>query len=352
MHAGARSILGRAALAAVIGLALTTGSALAQDGPRLETVIGSVEIGTGEPPVWRPARQGDRLQPGDRLRTGADGRVELVLPTGSARLYEHSILRIPDDWAAARDESVELDRGSSLFDIERRGRSFEVRTPEAIAMVKGTQFSVSVDHAGVAVAVFRGLVGVRSPSAELLHEVLVRPGATAVGGGSLPFTLRWVEQKGDPWESWSRGDSHPELPAKLIDNVAKGASLSGARSEANAAVDRKIKIRDISKKQKGKKGKVRRAIFEAKKSAAEEVGESLAESALGPGGWTVNVVKGGGSNYINLTPATGPSTQLQKDDLKDVTKGDLTKLDPTILSLLVSQSIDPIQFAEIMLHLF
>ena len=120
-------------------------------------------------------------------------------------------------------------------------------------------------------------------------------------------------------------------------------------------MDRKIRIRDISKKKHGKrKGRrVRRAIFEANQSAAEEVGESVAENALGSsGGWTVEVIKSGGSNYIDLTPSSGPSTQLYKNDLEDVVDGDLTKLDPTVLSVLTSQSIDPIQFAEIMLALF
>src|SRR5262245_51112464 len=64
-------------------------------GPRVERALGPVEIGSGEPPIWRPAHEGDALAPGDAVRTGRDGRAELSLPAGSVRLYGDSVLRIP-----------------------------------------------------------------------------------------------------------------------------------------------------------------------------------------------------------------------------------------------------------------
>src|SRR3990172_757524 len=64
-------------------------------GPRVERTRGAVEIGSGEPPVWRAAHEGDALAPGDAVRTGRDGRAELALPAGSVRLYGDSLLRIP-----------------------------------------------------------------------------------------------------------------------------------------------------------------------------------------------------------------------------------------------------------------
>ena len=47
---------------------------------RVATLSGEVEAGRGEPPSWQPVVAGEALEPGDRVRTGADGRAEIVLP--------------------------------------------------------------------------------------------------------------------------------------------------------------------------------------------------------------------------------------------------------------------------------
>ena len=129
-------------------------------GPRVERILGRVEIGSGEPPIWRVARAGDPLAPGDVVRTGHDGRAELVLAAGSVRLYGDTLLRLPMASAAPGSaDAVELDEGSSLFDILRRGRDdFEVRTPEVVVSIKGTRFLVVAEERAE-VAVFHGTVG-------------------------------------------------------------------------------------------------------------------------------------------------------------------------------------------------
>lgn len=373
-------------LLAVLGLCIGAAPALAQDVARLVVVIGTVEIGTGEPPVWRAAQTGDELRAGDSLRTGSDGRVELQLPTGRARVYEDSLLRLPSDWAAGLDESVELDRGSSLFDVLRQGRTFEVRTPEAIAMVKGTQFSVSVDAAGAAVEVFRGLVGVRSPSGKLLHEVLVRPGATAVGGRDVPFTLRFVESH-DSWGAWSKGGERPPVPAALIDRAIEGASLRGVRVAVQAAVEHRLpdiapagafertrlaraRIKQRKAGKSGEKPSARARLPRAPKSKsgshrrlrgsrsghgnkalgittasapefAGAVQESFLEQALDPtGGLAIQFVTSGGPNYFQITGGGGINVQLDETQLFTIKSGDPTPLGPALLGLLTTRGVN------------
>ncbi len=43
----------------------------------LTQVSGDVEIGRGQPTQWSTARAGDAMAPNDRVRTGANGRVEI-----------------------------------------------------------------------------------------------------------------------------------------------------------------------------------------------------------------------------------------------------------------------------------
>jgi len=109
------------------------------------------------------------------------------------------------------EEAVELQEGQSLFDIMKRksGQGFEVRTPEAVALVKGTRFAIGISAEQVTVSVFDGLVGVRSTMQDLEREILVRPGFSAIGGTGDSFELL-LERIPDPWESWSGG-----LPVRL-----------------------------------------------------------------------------------------------------------------------------------------
>jgi hypothetical protein len=180
--------------------------------PRFTVVEGRVEISKLNPPSWTPAQTGDPVRPGDAIRTGRASRAELDLGDATVRLYANSVLRLPAD--AFVDESsraVELREGQSLFDIMKRknGQGFEVRTPEAVALVKGTRFAIGITAEQVTVSVFEGLVGVRTTMQDLEREILVRPGFSAIGGPGDSFELL-LERIPDPWESWRGG-----LPVRL-----------------------------------------------------------------------------------------------------------------------------------------
>ncbi len=130
--------------ARVIAVALLALFAIApSQGPHIEQSTGKVELGRGDPLRWQPAQTGDLLAPGDAVRTGRDGRVELDLGTATVRLYGDSLLRVPTDaMGPGGTKAVRLERGHSLFDVLHDDSGFEVRTPEVVASVKGTRFLV------------------------------------------------------------------------------------------------------------------------------------------------------------------------------------------------------------------
>jgi FecR-like protein len=189
--------------------------------PHVEKVIGVVEIESEPGAPWLTAHAGDSLGPGSALRTGAGARAELALDGVLARLYEISQARIPGDPAARR--RLELERGAASFDVEPRDDApFEVDARGVVALAKGTRFTVTADADVSTVSVGRGLVGVRAPES-LAREVLVHPGFGVMGGVGRPFALGLLNQKGDPWEAWSRGAA-PSRPLRRVSSAESPAS--------------------------------------------------------------------------------------------------------------------------------
>lgn len=183
---------------ALLALVLSGGAAMADAVAR--QVSGEVEIGSGEPPTWRALSSGDTIAPNERIRTGADGRVEIAMDAGTLRVHENSVLRLPPPTSAA--DRVDLERGNSLFDVLRRGgRRFEVHTPTVVVSVKGTRFGVEASDTMGQVAVYRGVVGVREVGADGAIETLVREGFLATGGSGRMIELD-VAPEGDPWTVW------------------------------------------------------------------------------------------------------------------------------------------------------
>ena len=201
----------------LLALVLSGGAAMADAVAR--QVSGAVEVGSGEPPTWRALSSGDTIAPNERIRTGADGRVEIVMDAGTLRVHENSMLRLPPPTSAA--DRVDLERGNSLFDVLRRGgRRFEVHTPTVVVSVKGTRFGVDASDTIGQVAVYHGVVGVREVGADMAIETLVREGFLATGGGGRMIELD-VASGGDPWASWQdfRREVHerPAAPAARSD---------------------------------------------------------------------------------------------------------------------------------------
>ncbi len=211
-------------------------------GPHVSSLEGAVEIGSGTPTSFRPAQLGEALAPGDLVRTGAGARAEVQLPGRTLRLYEHSLLRLPDGPTAlgtADDgDEVSLERGRSLFDVLRGSRPFRVRTPEVVVSVKGTRFLVAAAGASAGgVSVFRGLVEVQGALTRMAPDlsVLVRPGFSAVPGAEGPLELLMHDQV-DPWDAWSQGAQPPVLP--------QTEPMAAAQQALEAAIVREISVLD------------------------------------------------------------------------------------------------------------
>jgi FecR protein len=141
------------------------------------------------------------LNPGDTIRTGPNGRVLLTRGEETVLIAPNSVIALP---AAPRDglaTTIIEQAGSVLIQAEKRNvKHFQVETPYLAAVVKGTQFRVSVDQRGSSVNVLAGQVEVTDFKSG--QHALVLPGQTAQvslrGSGGLSLggtgTLSPIQQ--------------------------------------------------------------------------------------------------------------------------------------------------------------
>ncbi len=114
-----------------------------------------------------PIQAGDTLQQGDQIRTASNGTVDLVVNNvaGYRALpdSESSIIN-----ADPSDTSLGVSKGKIVINLSKlsKNSSFQVKTPTAIAAVRGTQFSCEANGyiRGASFAVREGIVEVQTLS--------------------------------------------------------------------------------------------------------------------------------------------------------------------------------------------
>lgn len=346
-------------------------------GPHVRWLSGTVEVGSGDPPMWSPAHVGDALEPGAAIRTSRGARAEIALGTRTVRLYENSLLRLPLDLGRVGSvEAVEMEEGSSLFDVLRGGADdrFEVRTPEAVVIVKGTRFSVALEDAAAAVAVYRGTVGLLGISGD--QEMLVREGFVATGGTGYPFELSVLPDL-DPWEAWDRDEPLPPAVRPRELRSRADAAISEARASARRSLDAEALAQavernpEIARRIESGRDVPAAPSMDSDAELSElqvesvdmekfenDVVEAFTEAMLNGGvagggsGLAIDYETSGGPNRVILTGSTFSQT-LFKDDVETMLgTGDFSKLDPAIQSALSVAGISTLDFVEALDKLF
>lgn len=168
--------------------ALSPRPALAEDNIwQVSKVSGEAWIaGAGVQPV--SLGQATTLKPGDTIRTGRNGRVLLVRGAESMLISANSQVAVPTMSGSGRSTILQQ-AGSILLDVEKKNvQHFEVETPFLAAVVKGTQFRVTVTSGSAKVDVQRGQVQVSDFRSG--QFVLVQPGQAASVAGTGAAGLR------------------------------------------------------------------------------------------------------------------------------------------------------------------
>jgi hypothetical protein len=175
----------------------------------------------------------DVLKPGDSIRTGRNGRVLLVRGEETIMISPNSVIGLPAEKKDGLSTTIVQRAGSILLEVEKRNvQHFEVETPYLAAVVKGTQFRVSVNAGSTSVNVIKGQVQVADFKSGQIAQVLPGQQATAFAGGNSGLSL----SGSGTFSPIERGQ--PRAPS--IDRVPVPKSGLTAPRQANASPVRAI----------------------------------------------------------------------------------------------------------------
>jgi hypothetical protein len=178
----------------VLAVALTLGAGstafAAEDGVwQVSKSSGEVWMTTSGVQQASLGRQ-DVLKPGDSIRTGRNGRVLLVRGDETILVAPNSAVGLPTEKKEGLSTTIVQQAGSILLEVEKRNvKHFEVETPYLAAVVKGTQFRVSVNAASTSVDVIRGQVEVTDFKSGQIAQVMPGQVATAFAQGKSGLSL-------------------------------------------------------------------------------------------------------------------------------------------------------------------
>jgi FecR protein len=143
---------------------------------------------TGAEPV--SLEQKEIIEPGDTIRTGRNGRVLLVRGEETILVAPNTVIGLSAETKEGLSTTILQRAGSVLLDVEKRNvKHFEVETPYLAAVVKGTQFAVTVNAGSTSVEVRRGQVEVSDFKSGQIAQVVPGQTATAFANGKPGLSL-------------------------------------------------------------------------------------------------------------------------------------------------------------------
>src|SRR3954471_20784934 len=187
--------------AAALFLATASSAFAADDGAwTVSKSSGDVWLtNTGAQPA--SLKQEEFLKPGDTIRTGKNGRVLLKRGEETMMISPNSVVGVPAEKKEGLSTTIIQQAGSILLEVEKRNvKHFEVETPYLAAVVKGTQFRVTVGATSTHVDVIRGQVEVADFRTGQIAQVMPGQHANtfAQGKGGLELggsgTFNKIEQ--------------------------------------------------------------------------------------------------------------------------------------------------------------
>jgi tetratricopeptide (TPR) repeat protein len=226
-------------LVAASALALSLAEACAQSPvPRVTPAAGSIVAAKGGEELrfvregdWRTAALKQDLLGGDTLRTNAIGNLAILFSDQTQiRVGRNSVLTVNGVSSGQTNTQLELQAGNVWARASRGGPGVDVKTPAAVAAIRGTDWSLSVDASGrTSLIVLEGVVELSNPQG----SVTVRQGegaVAAIGQAPTKFVLVSPNDREQMLFYLTLRDGLMWLPATSLRGSARSAER--ARIEA------------------------------------------------------------------------------------------------------------------------
>ncbi|MEO0459433.1 MAG: FecR domain-containing protein [Myxococcota bacterium] len=180
--------------------------------------------------------RGASVEQGDQIRTGADSAIRIVFSDRSLLNIGPNASVVIQDYTVAKSErrrrvGIKLWAGRAWARVTTWFGSgenrFEVKTPNAVAGVRGTEFAVNVDPDGeTTVTVFEGAVevGPLDPSAQLAMLSPGQRGRVKPDGTTQTESVPSGELQRDRQSSQRSGGLDPKSRSQRVQNAVEGVN--------------------------------------------------------------------------------------------------------------------------------
>lgn len=183
---------------------------------------GDVEVLDLATNQWRAIRGQENLNFGDRLRTGATGEASLEYrnPPVALRIKPESTLQVVDR------QTLRVFAGNTWVSVKKKGTVFRTETPNAIASVRGTKYSVEVRslpslYGEASIRALTSFLAPREVGAKPTHNAPVSTADLAVYSTQLSFAL--LKALADP-NLPTRGATEVKVYESVVEVMAKNSS--------------------------------------------------------------------------------------------------------------------------------
>ncbi|MBL0408036.1 FecR domain-containing protein, partial [Microvirga aerilata] len=191
--------------------------------------------------LWRAAQIQQNVVGGDTLRTNAIGNLAILFADQTQiRVGRNSTLTVNDVATSAGNTQLNLQGGSIWARAARGGSGVDVKTPAAVAAIRGTDWSLSVDGSGkTSLVVLEGVVQLSNPQG----SVTVGQGegaVAAVGQAPTKFVLVSPNDREQMLFYMSLREVFINLPTSPLENrefEARSTRIKATSPEARTTED-------------------------------------------------------------------------------------------------------------------
>lgn len=290
LYRGMKTLKNTSLIGAIIFSSILSVQAWAQDMSGVMMVVkGDVKV-TGKDGKTDSAKVGRKVISGDTITAGADSRAKIVMADKNViNVSPDSKVLIEKYENNGKDKkNVELNvmygkvRASVEQKYDGEKSKFNIKTPSAVAGVRGTDFMAgySPQTKVTQVITFTGTVavGTPGPGGNIQNPVFVQPGQmTQVGSGQAPEPPKAV-----PKEELNNANKETKAETATGSSGQKDSQGNGGDSSASNKDDNKKEDAKDSKKEDVKKDEVKKDETKKDDSKKEASGEKSSSDNKSP----------------------------------------------------------------------